>query len=232
MDNVENLTEPIENLIPIAQNLTNKSMQKDVQEFELLEKERKVVELRHMGITYEVIAKQVGYASPSGAFHAYERALARYPKETLEKKRELAESRLDRLLAGVWTRALRGETSAILAAIKIFERQAKLVGLDAPQKIETDLTVYDGGDDIDEQVRRFAYLIAQARENNQQGFGDGGAPILAIDSEREPSTTGDELAEMGDPVGSRVGEDSLRGGMDSMGSVEEEEKPVGGSSAD
>jgi hypothetical protein len=225
MDNVENLTEPVENVM-------SKSAQKDIEEFELLEKERKVVELRHMGITYEVIAKQVGYASPSGAFHAYERALARYPKETVEKKRELAESRLERLLAGVWTKALRGETTAIMATLKIFERQAKLMGLDAPQKIETDLTVYDGGDDIDEQVRRFAYLIAQAREDNQQGFGDGRAPILAIDSEREPSTTGDELAEMGDPIGSRVGQDSVRGGMDSMGSVEEEEKPVGGSSAD
>jgi len=225
MDNVENLTEPVENVM-------SKSAQKDIEEFELLEKERKVVELRHMGITYEVIAKQVGYASPSGAFHAYERALARYPKETVEKKRELAESRLERLLAGVWTKALRGETPAIMATLKIFERQAKLMGLDAPQKIETDLTVYDGGDDIDEQVRRFAYLIAQAREDNQQGFGNGGAPILAIDSEREPSTTGDELAEMGDSIGARVGQDSVRGGMDSMGSVEEEEKPVGGSSAD
>jgi hypothetical protein len=225
MDNVENLTEPVENVM-------SKSAQKDIEDFELLEKERKVVELRHMGITYEVIAKQVGYASPSGAFHAYERALARYPKETVEKKRELAESRLERLLAGVWTKALRGETTAIMATLKIFERQAKLMGLDAPQKIETDLTVYDGGDDIDEQVRRFAYLIAQAREDNQQGFGNGGAPILAIDSEREPSTTGDELAEMGDPIGARVGQDSVRGGMDSMGSVEEEEKPVGGSSAD
>jgi hypothetical protein len=225
MDNVENLTEPVENVM-------SKSAQKDIEEFELLEKERKVVELRHMGITYEVIAKQVGYASPSGAFHAYERALARYPKETVEKKRELAESRLERLLAGVWTKALRGETTAIMATLKIFERQAKLMGLDAPQKIETDLTVYDGGDDIDEQVKRFAYLIAQAREDNQQGFGDGGTSILAIDSEREPSTTGDELAEMGDPIGARVGENSVRGGMDSMGSVEEEEKPVGGSSAD
>jgi len=225
MDNVENLTEPVENVM-------SKSAQKDIEEFELLEKERKVVELRHMGITYEVIAKQVGYASPSGAFHAYERALARYPKETVEKKRELAESRLERLLAGVWTKALRGETPAIMATLKIFERQAKLMGLDAPQKIETDLTVYDGGDDIDEQVRRFAYLIAQAREDNQQGFGNGGAPILAIDSEREPSTTGDELAERGDSIGARVGQDSVRGGRDSMGSVEEEEKPVGGSSAD
>lgn len=225
MENVEKPAEVIENVM-------NKVAQRDAEEFELLKKERKVVELRHMGITYEVIAEQVGYASASGAFHAYERALARYPKETIEKKRDLVESRYERLLSAIWTKALRGDIPAIIAAVKVLEKEAKLLGLDAPQKIQTDITVYDGGDDIDEQVRRFAYLIAQAREDNQQGFGDGRAPILAIDSEREPNTTGDGLAEMGDPIGSRVGEDAVRGGMDSMGSVEAEEKPLGGSSAD
>lgn len=179
MENVENLTEPIE--------------KNEIQEqWDLLEKERKVVELRQMGITYDVIAKQVGYAGASGAYHAYERALARYPKETLDRKRDVAEQRLERLLAGVWTKALRGEVPALMATIKIFERQAKLLGLDAPQKSELDVNIHDGGDDLDEQVRRFAYLIAQARsEDNAEGLRSGVTPVLEVHSERESDTAGE-----------------------------------------
>ena len=218
MDDVENTAQPIEN--------------PDRKEWELLEKERKVVDLRHMGITFEVIAKEVGYASPSGAYHAYERALARYPKETIDRKRELAETRIERLLAGVWTKALRGEIPAIMATIKIFERQAKLLGLDAPQKTETDITVYEGGSEIDEQVRRFAYLVAEARnEINASGSTNGVEAILGIGSADESNTTGDQLADLVDPVGAGLGQDAVRGGMDSVGSDPESENSLGDSSA-
>jgi len=205
MENVENPVEPVENLV--------------VKEWELLEKERKVVDLRQMGITFEVIAKEVGYASPSGAYHAYERALARYPKETIDRKRELAEARIERLLAGVWTKALRGEIPALMASLKILERQAKLLGLDAPQKTETDITVYEGGSEIDEQVRRFAYLVAEARNQiDPSGLSNGVEAILGNDGEKESDTAGIELANVVDPVGSRLGQDTVRGGMDSVGS--------------
>lgn len=217
MENVENTAQPVEN--------------PDLKEWELLEKERKVVDLRHMGITFEVIAKEVGYASPSGAYHAYERALARYPKETIDRKRELAETRIERLLAGVWTKALRGEIPAIMATIKIFERQAKLLGLDAPQKTETDITVYEGGSEIDEQVRRFAYLVAQARnEIDASGSANGIKTILGIESAGESNSTADELANVADPIGAGLGQDAVRGGMDSLGSDTPAKNTVGDSS--
>jgi hypothetical protein len=202
------------------------------EEWELLEKERKVVELRQMGVTYEVIAKQVGYASASGAYHAYERALARYPRETVDKKRDLAEARIERLLAGVWTKALRGEIPAIMATIKLFERQAKLLGLDAPQRIENKVEVFEGGSLVDEQVRRFAYLIAEIEsEDNQRTPSDGEQVILGISSASESDSTGhDGLADLDDSLGSRVGEDAVRGGVDSVGSDNETEDSVGGSS--
>ena len=203
----------------------------DKEEWELLEKERKVVELRQMGITYEVIAKQVGYASASGAYHAYERALARYPRETFDKKRDLAEARIERLLAGVWTKALRGEIPAVMATIKLFERQAKLLGLDAPQKVENNVTVFEGGSIIDEQVRRFAYLIAEAESGDNEGSHSDGEPvILEIDSAGQSDSTGDGLANVDDQIGSRVGENTVRGGMDSERSDHETENPLGGNS--
>lgn len=214
------------------------NVEKPAQEIEkqglsdLERKERKVVELRQMGITFDVIAEQVGYASASGAFHAYERYMERFKREPSDQARELQRGRLDRLLAGVWTKALRGEIPAIMASLKILERMAKLDGLDAPVKSESAVTVFDGGSDLDEQVRRFAYLVAQARTNNEIGYSDGGAVIVGESSARESDTTDDGLAELVDLVGSGMGQDEMRVGMDSMGSVIETQNPMGGSSED
>jgi hypothetical protein len=173
--------EEIENDTTRIENYPDKAL------WELLAKERKVVELRQMGITYEVIAKEVGYAGASGAYHAYERALARYPKETIDKKRDLQDQRIERLIAGLWTKALRGETPALLATLKLFERQAKLLGLDAPQRHESTVEIFEGGSEIDEQVRRFAYLIAEA-QGNEESVDDGEQIILGIESPTEPDT--------------------------------------------
>ena len=220
MENVENHEQPVE-----------KTPQQI--EWELLEKERKVVELRQMGITYEVIAKETGYASASGAYHAYERALARYPRETIDKKKDLADARIERLMAAVWTRALRGEIPAIMATIKLFERQAKLLGLDAPVKSESRLEVFEGGSEIDEQVRRFAYLIAEIESQNNVGaHSDGEQVVLGIESAIESNSTNGELADVVDSVGSGLGQDSVRGGMDSVGSDNQTEDTLGDSSED
>lgn len=127
----------------------------------VIEKEKKVLELRLMGVTFDVIAQQVGYASPGSAHNAYKRALLRTLREPAEELRELEVARLDRLLSGIWTKALRGEVSAVQAALKIMERRSKLLGLDAPQKIQAEVTNYDGGSDIDREVQRLADLLAQ-----------------------------------------------------------------------
>lgn len=193
-------------------------------------KERKVVELRQLGLTFDIIAERVGYASASGAFHAYKRYMERYNSLPAEKLRELQGTQLDRLLAGVWTKALRGDPSAIDRVLKIFERQARLFGLDAPNRSESTITIDDGRDDLDEQVRRFAYLIAEARQNNAIGYNPSESIDVGIDGESEPITTDGGVAELADPVGSRMGEDAVRGGMGSLGSVEAEKDAVGGSS--
>lgn len=44
--------------------------------------------------------------------------------------------RLDRLQRGIWQRAVQGDLGAIDRALKIAERRARLLGLDAPQKVE------------------------------------------------------------------------------------------------
>ena len=54
---------------------------------EVVEKERKVLELRRAGYTFDDIARSVGYASPSGAFYALERALTRTLQQPADELR-------------------------------------------------------------------------------------------------------------------------------------------------
>jgi hypothetical protein len=126
---------------------------------EVFAKERKVLELRQMGITFDVIAQEVGYASAGSCYNAFKRALMRTLQEPADEIRDLASARLDRLLSAVWAKALRGDIPAITASLKILERQAKLMGLDAPTKHQVESTVYDG-QSIDAEVDRLRLILS------------------------------------------------------------------------
>lgn len=115
------------------------------------------VELRRSGMTYEAIAEQVGCS----------RALAfKYVKATLDKViAQTAEAaaavlrleldRLDLLLAALWGDALVGNVAAVDRVLKIMERRAKLLGLDA--KPETPPA--DDGGTIAEQYLAYVAVL-------------------------------------------------------------------------
>lgn len=64
-------------------------------------------------------------------------------QEPADELRSLELERLDRLLLGVWSQAAKGNQGAVDRALKIMERRARLLGLDAPTKqaLDGDLTV-------------------------------------------------------------------------------------------
>lgn len=97
------------------------------------------------GASYPEVAKQVGYASKSGAYQAVNAALARHNKEAEERAvqgRALALARLRPL----WVKALANATSAdggakdLMAAAHIADRLARLEGVKDPAT-EVRLTV-------------------------------------------------------------------------------------------
>ena len=49
---------------------------------------------------------------------------------------ELELQRLDEMLVGLWAKARRGNTAAIDRVLKIMERRAKFLGIDAPERRE------------------------------------------------------------------------------------------------
>lgn len=194
---------------------------------ELIDRELKVLELRRAGLTWHRIAEESGYADASGAYVAYKRAMKRTLQQPADEIREQELDRIDRLQLALWPNAMKGSERAIVTIVRLMERRAKLLGLDAPTKIQQDVTTWTGDESIDRAVRDLAALLTA---NDADGASESAMAIEA--SQSEPITAGDELEELGDSLGSGLGQDSNGGGMDSMASPIASENPVGSSSSD
>ena len=99
----------------------------------------KAVEMRKAGATYSLIATRLGYASESGAFYAVNQALQSLNEkitEDLTEMKQLELERLNRLTVTLWPKATQGDLACIDRVLRIMERRAKLMGLDAPTKGE------------------------------------------------------------------------------------------------
>jgi hypothetical protein len=127
-----------------------------------IERQRQALELRKGGASFPEIAKALGYSGPAGAYQAVMSALRRTLKEPAEEVRTLEVARLDAMLLALWTQVKQGNQGAIDKALKVEERRAKLLGLDAPAKVApTDPSgeeQYEGLTD-DELVRRLMAIL-------------------------------------------------------------------------
>ena len=94
------------------------------------------LELRKAGATYQSIADKLGYSCAKGAHKAVASALKATLREPADGVRELEIARLDAMLLPLWRRVQNGDERAVDRVLKIMERRAKLLGLDAPAKIE------------------------------------------------------------------------------------------------
>ena len=187
------------------------------------------MDLRRQGFSWRTIAEQTGFANHSGAMKAYRRAMERYQKEPREDLQKIEVERLDDLFNAFFTKAIADlDPQAAMIAIRTIESRAKLLGLNEPVKIQNEVKAMDGGD-LDERVRQFAYLIAEARVNSI-GYRDSEQISLAGHGEAEP-TTAEVISDLADSVGSGMGQDENGSGVDSPQSPESEENPLGGNSS-
>lgn len=99
-------------------------------------RQRQALELRKTGMNFQHIADQLGYRDASGAWKAVTKALKESIKEPADSVRLMELARLDAMLVGIWTQAKSGNTNAIDRALKIMDRRAAYLGLDAPAKID------------------------------------------------------------------------------------------------
>jgi hypothetical protein len=192
---------------------------------ELEAKEAKVLELRRAGFTFQRIAEEVGYATPSGAQRALERIMTRNLPQAPEEFRWQELDRLDRMQVALWPRAMKGDDRAIGTIIRLMERRARLVGIDAPQRIQAEVVNYDGTRDIDGDIERIVNIIRGV---------DSGEPLEVESGTSESGTvaTPGELEDLVVDGGSRSGQDENGSGVVSVGSDPTPDDTVGDSSPD
>lgn len=107
---------------------------------EQIEKEKQALELRRAGVTYDVIAERVGFSDRTIARRYVMRALGRTLQEPADDVRRIEVDRLDRLQRALWPAAMQGDDKAIGSVLKVMDRRAKLLGLDAPVRTNVTLT--------------------------------------------------------------------------------------------
>lgn len=153
--------------------MSGKKQKADVENLEDLERAEKIIELRRTGATWELIAKATGYANASGAYKAYQRITENMVVPKLEEYRAMELDLLDRLQLGIFERAKNGEYKAISTVLQISDRRAKILGLDAPTKIQAEVVTYDATI-LEQHTARIIELVRQNREQTSAlGGGDG-----------------------------------------------------------
>ena len=126
------------------------------------ESDARALEFRRRGLSFEQISAQMEWRSPSAAYQAVQRALADSAREASEEVRQIEADRLDELTrtlyrvlgtkhyvvsVGSGKIALHPETGkplqddgpviqAVAGLLRVSERRAKLLGLDAPARHE------------------------------------------------------------------------------------------------
>lgn len=113
------------------------------------ERRQMVLSLRRAGMGYHHAAAEVERRIgkerlPAGwdARYAYkdvQRELERVRaevEETAQEIRQIELDRLDEMLKGLWIRARRGDEKAVDRVLKIIERRCKMLGIDAPDRVE------------------------------------------------------------------------------------------------
>lgn len=102
---------------------------------EAKERAAQALELRKEGRTFADIAKECGYNSTQAAFDAVKRAIDAITREPAEAVLALELERLDTLWGIQYLNAQSGDPQALAACMKILDRRARYLGLDAPTKI-------------------------------------------------------------------------------------------------
>ncbi len=100
-------------------------------------KRAKVVEAVAAGATYQEAAQQAGYATRSGAYKGFWKAVDERQADAVDQHRMLEVQRLDALQLAVWDKAMAGDIKALNAVLRIIEQRSRLLGLDKPEAAPT-----------------------------------------------------------------------------------------------
>lgn len=104
------------------------------------------------------------YHDARGAHRAVQRYMQTERELTTNRKEELRErqlARLDRMWEGLSAALQSGDTDAVRAAVRLAEREARLMGLDAPTKVQV-------SDELDGEIEALMAQLAGKDDQRQE----------------------------------------------------------------
>ena len=125
-----------------------------------LKRENRAVELRHQhAMTFASIARELGYETIAGAQKAYQRALKRIEHPAAEEYLQADLDRLDTMTEVYWQSAVTGNLRSADMVLRIMQKRADFLGLDAPKRVQAEVMNYDGHGSLDAEVIQIARII-------------------------------------------------------------------------
>ena len=109
---------------------------RDAKRVSLAERRAKALQLRIGGATLDAIASTLGYAQRANAMRDIDKAIDSITRPDALSLVKVEMERLDAMQLSIWLKAKAGDFNAIDRLLKIMQRRAKLLGLDAPTRAE------------------------------------------------------------------------------------------------
>lgn len=106
-----------------------KGKSKTERQVDAAERAKKALQLRTMRVSYDIIAKQCGYASRGAAYTAVKRELSRIPREAAKELRVSELETLDTAQRALASRIANGDLGAVDRMLKIMDMRARLTGM-------------------------------------------------------------------------------------------------------
>jgi hypothetical protein len=101
------------------------------------------VNLRRAGLSWDEIAKQLGYSSAARASEQFHAFMKDYPREDAVTARDMEADRYDQLQRAIWAKCLKGDNWAIDRVLKIIDQRTRLLGLNAPVQAVAEIGLGD-----------------------------------------------------------------------------------------
>lgn len=151
------------------------------------EKQRKALELRKAGASFDTIADQLGYADASGAYRAVQTAMKVLHQEPALELRTVQVERLNHMLLTLWPKVQNGDERAIDTSLRVMDKIDRLMGTDAAQQVDVNINqnnailVVDGDkDDYLRALKQMAGINGDGTNASQHAIGPASAPPTGI----------------------------------------------------
>lgn len=121
----------------------------EAEQIKIAERRSLALDFRKAGLSYRAIGKKLGvsYVQVRRDIEAELSLLSKERTDKSEQLRQLELERLDMLTNGLEPFAKVGNPGAVNSFLRVMERRAKLLGLDAPSKVDLNIDVRTLSDD-------------------------------------------------------------------------------------